>query len=350
MKNHFLVLAAIIVASTLFFGPSDASQDSGGGGWLKAKIRERMLSKLNDQPEPRVTAKVTDTLSKTGDYTFAIHYAGLRRYYMVHVPSGYNPDKPAPLLFSLHGGGGDMGYMARDEFYGQISKSDELGYVVVFPNGYSNFASGKIATWNAGNCCGQARDRQIDDIGFFRIMVKNITGQMNIDSTRIYATGMSNGGMMSHRLACDMSDVFKAIASVAGTDGTLDCKPKHPVSILHIHAKDDDHVLYGGGAGQEAFRDMSTVANFVSVPNTMSRWVKRNKCNPNPKRVKEVKGAHCDLYTGCTDNVQVKVCVTDSGGHSWPGGSKPGGIKRKSPTSKAISANDEMWAFFNNLK
>lgn len=345
MKKPFVILAAFAIAC-LLLSPVAEAQD---GSWVQNKIRQRLLKRLDDQPEPKATASVTDKITKPGDYTFAIHYAGLRRYYKVHVPASYRAGRPAPLLFALHGGGGDMGYMARDEFYGQISKSEDNGHIVVFPNGYSNFASGKLATWNAGNCCGQGRDRRIDDVGFFRLMVKNLTGQMNIDSTRIYATGMSNGGMMSHRLACEMSDVFKAIASVAGTDGTLDCRPKHPVSILHIHAKDDDHVLYGGGAGQEAFRDRSTVADFVSVPKTISRWASRNKCNQNPARVKEVKGAHCDLYTGCEAGTQVKVCITDTGGHSWAGGSKPGGIKRKSPTSKAISANDEMWAFFKSL-
>src|SRR5437763_1028874 len=78
-------------------------------------------------------------------------------------------------------------------------------------------------------------------------------GQLNIDRTRIFATGMSNGGMMAYRLACDMPDVFKAIASVAGTDSTTACNPRSPIAILHIHAKDDDHVLFGGGAGAGAF-------------------------------------------------------------------------------------------------
>jgi polyhydroxybutyrate depolymerase len=337
MKKTILCIA---IVTAIFLSAPVAAE-----GWLKDRIRQRMYEKLDNQPEPKVTAKTTDKITKPGDYTFAVNHGGLRRYYMVHVPKSYNGLK-VPLLFAIHGGGGDMAYMARDEFYGQISKSEEQGHIVVFPNGYSNFASGKLATWNAGNCCGQARDKQIDDVGFFRLMVDNLAKQLAIDPARIYSTGMSNGGMMSHRLACEMSDVFTAIAAVAGTDGTLDCKPKHPVSILHIHAKDDDHVLYGGGAGQDAFRDLQTVANFVSVPNTIAHWVKRNQCNPNPQRVKEVAGGHCDLYTGCAAGVQVKLCVTDTGGHSWPGGSKPGGVKKKGPTSKAISATDEMWDFF----
>ncbi|MDN8872721.1 prolyl oligopeptidase family serine peptidase, partial [Staphylococcus aureus] len=85
---------------------------------------------------------------------------------------------------------------------------------------------------------------------------------------RVYATGMSNGGMMAYRLACEASDIFKAIAAVAGTDNTLSCTPAKPISILHIHAKDDDHVLFAGGAGKEAFRDLSQVTEFMSVPKT----------------------------------------------------------------------------------
>ena len=91
---------------------------------------------------------------------------------------------------------------------------------------------------------------------------------------------MSNGGMLSHRLACDAADLFRAVASVAGTDATLQCNPSRPISVLHIHARDDDHVLFGGGAGQGAFRDASKVTDFVSVPETIARWVKRDQCAP----------------------------------------------------------------------
>lgn len=342
------VLAAVILGLLLGFAyPSLAAE---GEGWLKRKIKERIREKLENQPAPAVTASADEPITKPGDYTFGIKHGGIARYYMVHVPPSYDGKKAVPLLFSIHGGGGDMGYMARDEFYGQVSEADKRGYVVVFPNGYSNFASGKIATWNAGACCGNARDKNIDDVGFFRAMVANITRQLNIDTARIYATGMSNGGMMSERLACEMADVFAAIASVAGPDGTKECKPARPISVLQIHAQDDDHVLFNGGAGQNAFQDLSTVTDFTSIPDTVAHWVKRNNCAARPQRVLENDGVYCDLYTGCDAGAQVKLCVTATGGHSWPGGSKPGGIKRKSATSKAISANEEMWTFFDGVR
>jgi polyhydroxybutyrate depolymerase len=258
------------------------------------------------------------------------------------VPARYDPATPAPLLIALHGGGGSMDYMANDEHYGQIAKAERENYVVVFPNGYSKFASGKFATWNAGSCCAQARDENIDDVGFVREMIGHLQRQLSIDDKRIFATGMSNGGMLAHRLACEMAGTIRAVASVAGTIGVATCLPKAPVAVLHIHAKDDDHVVFGGGAGPKA-QDRTKVPEFVSVPETISRWVRTNKCAPNPKRVLERPGATCERYSGCEGGADVQLCVTDTGGHSWPGGEK----SRAGETSKAISANDVMWDFFN---
>ncbi|MDI1229274.1 MAG: alpha/beta hydrolase-fold protein [bacterium] len=340
-------LAIVLLMSMVFCGiPQTAQAEE---GFFKQRLREKLLQKLTAQPAPAANASVTDDIKEPGDYYYSVEHGGLQRMYFVHVPKAYHPQRPAPLLFAFHGGGGDMKYMAEDKYYGLVTKSEQEGFVIVFPNGYSNFPSGKIATWNAGTCCGNARDKNIDDVGFVRGMVAHITGKMNIAADKIYATGMSNGGMMSERLACEMSNVFKAIASVAGPDGTLSCTPSQPISILQIHAFDDDHVLFNGGAGQNAFQDISMVTNFTSIPETVSRWVKRNHCATAPVRVLKVEGAYCDLYSDCGSRAKVKLCVTETGGHSWPGGAKPGGIKRKGPTSKAINADDEMWAFFKSL-
>lgn len=342
---HFFLIVFCVM--TGFSSTSHAERE---GGWFRERIKEKIAQKLEDKPAPEINASIDRPVTKPGDYTFAISHDGLTRMYKVHVPPGYDGSRPAPLLFAFHGGGGDMEYMAREEVYGLVSKSDKEGFIVVFPNGYSKFKSGMLATWNAGTCCGDARDRKIDDTGFVRNMVSHITRQMNIDRGKIFATGMSNGGLMSYRLACEMPDVFRAIAPVAGTDNTLACHPSRPVSVLHIHAMDDDHVLFNGGAGPNAFKDMSKVTQFRSVPESIARWIKFNNCNPVARRVLETEGAYCDLYEPCEQGAQVKLCVTETGGHSWPGGSKPGGVKKKGPTSKAISANDEMWEFFQSLK
>ena len=190
-----------------------------------------------------------------------------------------------------------------------------------------------------------ARDNGIDDVGFVRKIIDNLTRQLNIDRNRIYATGMSNGGMLAYRLACEMADTFKAIASVAGTDNTASCTPQAPISVLHINARNDDRVLYNGGAGKK-FRDMSKVTDFTSVPVTISKWVKLNGCNPTPRRTLDVPGAYCDSYAQCQGHVEVQLCVTETGGHSWPGGSSARGDEH---ASRAISANDVMWTFFTAM-
>lgn len=322
------------------------SQTFGQDGPIREWLKERAERKLQSAPAPKANADTGSKITHPGDYTFTITHGGLPRMYQIHVPAQYDPATPTAVLFALHGGGGDMRHMATDQRYGLISKSEREGFVVVFPNGYSKWNSGKFATWNAGRCCGDARDKNIDDVGFIRKVVANVTRQLNINRHEIFASGMSNGGMMSYRLACELADTFSGIASVAGTDNTTTCQPKKPISILHIHAQNDDHVLFDGGAGQQAFRDLSKVTDFTSVPATVSKWVKANACHPSPKRILQKPGAYCDLYSPCQGNVQVQLCVTDSGGHSWPGAAKT----RNESASTAISANDVMWDFFMRTK
>lgn len=296
-----------------------------------------VASAMNDAP-----------ITASGDYTFTLNMDGYTRQYFVHVPNGYAPSKPAPVIFAFHGGGGSMMNMADDDKYGLITKSNQTGFIMVFPNGFSRLPSGKMATWNGGSCCGEARDRNIDDVGFVRAIYKKITQQLNIDKRKVYAIGMSNGGILSYRLACEASDIFKAIASVAGTEGVKSCQPKKPISILHIHAVDDDHVLFNGGAGEGAFRDVSKVTNFTSVPVTIHNWLVRDGCAKQSQRILSVQGAYCDLYAPCAGQTKVQLCVTESGGHSWPGGNKPRWRRSEQP-SKAISANDQIWKFFQSL-
>ena len=149
---------------------------------------------------------------------------------------------------------------------------------------------------------------------------------------------MSNGGMMSYRLACDAADVFRAVAAVAGTDGTPSCRPSRPVPVLHIHARDDDHVPFGGGTGPASVGR----ASYVSVPATVDRWAGLNRCTGPVQRVLERPGVVCEARTGCAAGAEVRLCVTDTGGHSWPGGRKA----RGGPGTDALDATAEIWAFF----
>ncbi|WP_198318931.1 alpha/beta hydrolase family esterase [Azotobacter chroococcum] len=176
----------------------------------RLSLRERWMQRQSDD-------SATDApLTQPGDFTFTLRHDGLLRTYRLHVPASYSAARPTPLLVALHGGGGSMDHQVDDARYGLIGKSEREGFILVFPNGFSRLRSGKLATWNAGECCGAARDRQVDDVGFIRQVVAKVARQMTIDRHRIYAAGMSNGGMMAYRLACEMADVFRAVASVAG--------------------------------------------------------------------------------------------------------------------------------------
>ncbi len=312
------------------------------GAFAQGLFRERIKERIRDRIGERGSLKTS-----SGDCEkILLNVAGAQRFYLVHAPRAYRKGQLYPLILAFHGGGGDSELMAKEEYYHWISKADKEGFIVAFPNGASRVKSGKLATWNAGNCCGYARDEKFDDVDFVREVIRDIQSRFNVDSKKIFATGMSNGGMMSYRLACEMSDTFAAIASVAGTDNYDACQPYQPISIMHIHAKDDGHVLFNGGAGKEAFNDLSKVTDFTSVPETISRWVKRNSCSDAPKRVMEEQGVYCDVYSGCEDGVQVKLCVTETGGHSWPGGETP--RKKAAVPTDVISAVDEIWDFFKN--
>ena len=335
MHKPILTLATCILLIGAAHAPSSISAEE--RETLRDRIRERRA-----QPAERAVASDIRT---PGNHTRTLVHDGLERRYLVHVPKGYDASKPTPLVIALHGGGGNMEIQANDTYYGLISKSDRSGAIVAFPNGYSRRKSGKLATWNAGECCGAARDENIDDVGFIRAVLGQLRKDLNVDTKRMFATGMSNGGMMSYRLACEMPGVFRAIASVAGTDNTQTCKPKSSVSVLHIHAKDDTHVLFEGGAGPDAFR--SAVYDFASVPSSISKWIELNRCASQSKRVLDKTGAYCDVYSPCNGGAHVQLCVTENGGHSWPGGQKPRG---SGTPSTAISATDEIWRFFGLAK
>lgn len=343
-------LAAVIVTSTLLMcglvWPADpvlAQDTTGGNTTLRQRIKDRLLARQQAKSaEQSAPSDATAKIEQAGDYTFSNLHDGLTRKYRMHVPRSYNAASPMPLLVAFHGGGGDMDHQASDAHYGLISKSESAGFIVVFPNGYSKLPSGKFATWNAGACCGEARDRQVDDVGFVHQLLDKVGRQLSIDRKRVYATGMSNGAMMAYRLACEMPDTFAAIAAVAGTDNTHQCTPKMPIAILHIHTQNDDRVLYNGGAGRK-FGDLSQVTDFTSVPATVAQWVHRNHCTQQAERTLTVAGGYCERFAPCQGSAEVQLCVTETGGHSWPGGYK---ALNGEPASQAISANDVMWTFF----
>lgn len=305
------------------------------------------------------------TFLAPGDYTRTMNTdAGVRTYY-VHVPPGAVGPGPAPLVFAFHGGGmtatGDGG-LSFENFAQVRPKSDSAGFVLVEPEGTPALPltpPGVLDVFNAGNCCEQAEQKNlnIDDVGFVRAMIDAISLETCIDPKRIFATGLSNGAMLTHRLACQLSDRIAAIAAVSGGMGNrdldalpspttlFDCTPTRPVPVLHIHGTQDACYPFDGGWGP------LSLVTFEGVPTTIANWVSRNGCGTGaPTQVFSNGAASCELYP-CPKNAEVELCTIDGGGHYWPGGGDWTGSEVVCGTNQGIRssdiiANDAMWSWF----
>ena len=277
-----------------------------------------------------------------GDHTRTLTVDERERSYLVHVPKSYDDTKPMPVVLAFHGGGSNAEQMVR--FCGLNGKADEAGFIAVYPNGTGRLL--RMLTWNAGNCCGYAMRNKVDDVAFVRALLDDLAKVATIDDKRVYATGMSNGAMISYRLASELSDRIAAIAPVAGPMGTETCNPKRSVSVMHFHGADDEFAAFNGGPGPKSF----SRTNFYSVEHSIQAWVKGNGCAAEPKITKEPDKADDGMtvtrktYGPGRDGSKVVLLVIEGGGHTWPGRETP--IERLGRATKDISANDLMWEFF----
>jgi len=201
-----------------------------------------------------------------GDVTCTLTYDGRERSYIVHVPPGYDPARPTPVVLVFHGGGGNAENARM--MTGFDAGADAAGFIVVYPNGTGR-RSDRLLTWNGGRCCGYAMEQNVDDVGFVRALLADLGPVANVDARRIYATGMSNGAIMSYRLACELADVVAAIGLVAATQNLDACTPSRPAPVLHIHGDADIHAPYAGGVGAESLVGIP----FEPVETTIAFWV-----------------------------------------------------------------------------
>ncbi|HNT75088.1 MAG TPA: PHB depolymerase family esterase [Anaerolineae bacterium] len=238
-------------------------------------------------------------------------------------------------MIVFHGGGGNAENVQR--MTGFTATADSENFIVVYPNGTGPLKE-KLFTWNGGTCCGYAVENDVDDVGFVRTLIVDLTGVANVDPQRIYATGMSNGAIMAHRLACELSDVIAAIGPVAATQNIETCQPERPVPVIHFHGDGDRHAPYAGGIGEESLAGV----DFVSVEETIAFWVSHNSCDTAPQEEQTGSIIHT-VYTDCNQGADVELYTVVGGLHPWPGG-KPGWLGGDEPTQE-ISANDLMWAF-----
>lgn len=212
-----------------------------------------------------------------------MEHDGNNRDYVLHVPTGYDGIQRLPLVVNIHG----FSSWATEEL--DRSKWDEMGdrenFVVVAPNGM-----GDPKAWNAGGLGGGH-----DDVGFIRTVVEEVASELCIDEKRIFVSGHSNGGAMTHKLGCQAADIFAAIAPICGwTVPAEECNPARPIPVAAVRSLDDTTVRYeGGGIAPSAAADLD-------------RWLQANDCADTPL-VASHDGV-CNTYTSCAAGTQVMEC------------------------------------------
>jgi len=286
-----------------------------------------------------------------GDHRFLIAHRGLTRSYLVHMPT--ESATPLPLVINFHGGGGNGAGQQR--FSGMDATSDRHLFIVVYPDGTGRMP--RFLTWNAGTCCGSATVQQVDDVGFVRALVADLEKKTPIDRRRIYATGMSNGGMMSYRMAAEAGDLVAAVAPVAGSMTLVQFHPSRAVPILHIHSVDDPRALYNGGLGPP-FPMTSSRVEHPPVEQQLRKWISFEKCSPDPVvalRLVGSKGSADEgntakkyVYSPCANGSQIVLWKLTGSGHVWPGGHSHLERLLGKPTD-LFSANEEIWNFLSKF-
>ncbi|MBW4469000.1 MAG: hypothetical protein KME45_01190 [Stenomitos rutilans HA7619-LM2] len=258
---------------------------------------------------------------KLGDATGELVYQGQRRTYHLYTPKSYRPDRPLPLVLAFHGYGSQGKDLANGSGFNDTA--EQKGFVVVYPDGIDR-------RWNPLNKFLTG----VDDVGFVPALIDHIKRIRAIDSRRVYAAGVSNGGFLVQRLACESSFQIAAFASVVATLPSQlqgSCNPQVPTPILMINGTDDRKVPWQGGN--------LSYGSILSVPGTIEFWQRHNSC-PSSAQVKQLTGGRVEVarYANCQGGSEVELVTLKGVGHVWPrGGSGP---------SQLLNGSEEIWSFF----
>jgi polyhydroxybutyrate depolymerase len=267
---------------------------------------------------------------------------GLQRGFYLFVPSGYDPAESLPLVLALHGHFGDGPKMEGLSHLSSIA--EDAGFIVAYPDGMNR-------GWNDGR---PDVNQGVDDVTFIRDLLTTLQSRYNIDSQRIYATGMSNGGFMSYRLACEMAGQFAAIAPVAATMGkglSSGCSPAHPISVCLIHGTADPLVPWNGGPVGRGLRQRGDV---LSGDETARYWAKVNSCETTSSNREVAPSDPADptrifvtWYKNGRAGSEVILYRIEGGGHAWPGGIQYLPARWVGTASRQMDASRVIWDFFS---
>lgn len=257
----------------------------------------------------------TTPLAQAGDFSDRILAGGRERSYLVHVPPGAGARR-LPLLLAFHGGGGHAAGMDRLTHLNSVA--DRYGFIVVYPEGIET-------SWADGRGNTPADRQGVDDVGFVVALLDRLASQVAIDPARVYATGISNGGMFVQRLGCELAQRLAGIFPDAGlmpAPIAPRCRPARPLTVIEVHGTADPLIPYAGGHD----RGRGGGGDVLSAEETIALWARLNGCAGTPRTEALPDTAHdgtnvrVETFTGCTGGTSVALYTVENGGHTWPGG------------------------------
>jgi polyhydroxybutyrate depolymerase len=262
---------------------------------------------------------------------------GLRRTYQLFLPSSYDGTRAVPLVMVLHGGMGNGEGISNVTAFSTVAERE--GFIVVYPNGYQE-------SWADGRGTTAADEAGVDDVAFISRLIEKLSTDYRIVYEQVYVTGFSNGGHMSYRLACELSEKIAAVAPVAASlseNLAASCSPQRPVPVLQIHGTADPIRPYEGGEAR---------GMVLSAPASVAFWASKNGCSSEPSSTnlpdiaQDGTTVTLTAYTNCQQGGDVQHYIVVEGGHTWPGGLQYLPERRIGKTSQDINASEVIWKFF----
>jgi polyhydroxybutyrate depolymerase len=253
------------------------------------------------------------------DATWMIQVGSRMRVARVHVPATYDPATRTPLVVDLHGR--TQTAIAQARLSAATTLADSEGFIVIQPESATSPTS-----WNAGTCCDPATTNQLDDVGFVRALLDEAEARLCIDTARVYAQGMSNGGYLSHRLGCELADRFAAIGPVAGLLLFSGCAPVRPVPVMMVNGTAD------------------SLSQYQFVDEAIDFWRAHNQCTTMTTTY-ATGDATCVTHGGCAEGADVVLCTIADGGHQWPGSTETFPFLGKK--SDDLATTSALWGFFS---
>ena len=293
------------------------------------------------------TAPIIQADKPSEQKTINLTVDGNARSLVVYLPTGYNNAGKMAMIFAIHGGSGTPEGMINIANFKTISDRDKV--VLVYPAGIQN-------NWNDGRPT-IPNQLGINDVSFFSQICDYMVKNYSVDGTKIYATGISNGGFMSSRLGCELSNRIAAIAvdaaTIEATTIAPGCNPGRPVPAIYIHGTTDPLVPFTGGVMTAGGTAGGTVLSHFQA---VDKWVGINGCNTTPTVIDLADIANDGttikqrIYSGGMNGSEVVSYVVLNGGHTWPQGFQylPETIIGK--TSQDMNACEVIWTFFKRFK